>query len=496
MNNITREDDHGLTPTASADALRVLFVDLDGTLIQTDLLHEMLLMLLKSRIGLLLRAFLKLTRGRAAFKRAISETIIPEIRHLPFRREVLDFISQQKSLGRKIILATATDFIWAQRIADELSIFDNILASDGVNNLKGKAKLDAIQEFCREHGYQEFDYLGNGNADLPIWRRAHGVFMVAPSTRCVEKVREFSKPEAILGTHKSRTRSIMLAMRPRQWVKNLLVFVPLIASHNVFNVTLTILAIKAFACFCLCASAVYVINDLVDIDADRQHLTKRNRPLASGALPISYGLFLATALLVITFTVSCVALPVGFSAVLAIYFVTTCVYSFFLKHKVMIDVLMLSGLYVLRVLAGGLATAIIVSEWLITFSFFLFVSLAFVKRYAELHALPSGHDGTAFGRGYRASDIEIIKNMGPASGYIAVLVLALYINGEQMKLLYHRDWPLWLICPVLMYWISRLWIKASRMEIFEDPFVFAVRDRVSIILGGIILVLVIIASYP
>jgi 4-hydroxybenzoate polyprenyltransferase len=307
-------------------------------------------------------------------------------------------------------------------------------------------------------------------------------------------MRTVTEQQTVVTSRKSVVWSVLAALRPHQWVKNVLVFVPLVTSHNVSHLPLTIAAATAFVCFCFCASAVYVLNDLADIEADRRHPTKRERPFASGALPVKWGWPLATALLVIGFTLSALTLPHIFSGALALYFAMTCAYSFIAKRIVMLDVMILAGLYTIRVLAGGAATAIVVSEWLTAFSMFLFVSLAFAKRYAELEKLLRVNERVANGRGYRIADLGLIESMGPASGYIAVLVLALYVNGEQMKTLYHTRWPLWLICPVLMYWVSRIWIKAKRGELLEDPVVFALKDRVSIGVILVILTLVVIAA--
>jgi len=238
---------------------------------------------------------------------------------------------------------------------------------------------------------------------------------------------------------------------------------------------------------------VYLLNDLVDISDDRRHPGKRKRPLASGDLPLRYALPLAGGLLIAAFAISALTLPIGFSSALALYFAATCVYSIVAKRIAVLDVLLLAGLYTIRVVAGGTATGIVVSEWLMAFSMFLFVSLAFAKRYAELQRLLRNKEETAHGRGYRVADIGLIESMGPASGYIAVLVLALYVNGEPMKALYRNSWPLWLVCPVLMYWISRVWIKAKREELYEDPIVFALHDRVSIVLGVIVVALLVAA---
>lgn len=498
MDNLTVQEDHSIIPDAThsiKEMSEVLFVDIDGTLIRTDLLHESLVLLSKQSIWRFLRALLSLIHGRAAFKKTISEAVSPEISQLPFRKEVIGCIKEQRAKGRKIILATATDSAWAQSIADELGLFDGILASDGVHNLKGTAKLEAIQKYCREHQYNHFDYLGDNYTDLPIWRKARSVYIVAPSPALMAKVRKFSEPAVILGTWQSPILSALSALRPQQWVKNILVFVPLLASHKVFTLPLVKLTAIAFVCFCCCASAGYVLNDLGDINSDRRHPTKRKRPFASGDLPISWGLPLATLLLTISFTLSGLTLPTSFSVSLAAYFVITCVYSFYAKQIAMLDVIILAGLYTIRVFAGGMATAIVISEWLAAFCLFLFVSLAFAKRYAELERLFRANETLLSGRGYRISDITLIESIGSSSGYISVLVLALYVNSGPMKMLYVNPWPLLLVCPILMYWVSRVWIKAKRGELTEDPIVFALRDRISIYLGIIVIILFIAGSY-
>jgi 4-hydroxybenzoate polyprenyltransferase len=473
---------------------QVLFVDLDGTLLTTDLLHEALMTLFKLSPMLFLKVSLKLLLSRAAFKREISKIITPEIHQLPFRNEVLNFIDEQRIRGCKVVLATATDSFWAKKIANGLRIFDGILCSEGNHNLKGTAKLVAIRAYCTENGYTEFDYIGDSFADIPIWREANRVYLVSPSRRLLRKVNEFCKPAAIIVTNKSTINSALSAMRPQQWIKNLLVFVPLITSHRVFEYQIAILCTIAFACFCLCSGAVYIINDLADIKSDRCHPVKKTRPFASGTLPISSGLAIAAGLLVASFSSALIILPASFYFVLTVYFITTFAYSFYFKRIAMLDVLILAGLYTLRIVAGGKAAEILVSEWLMAFSLFLFVSLAFVKRYAELERLLREEEKKTSGRGYFVIDIGLIESLGPASGYIAVLVLALYINSDGVKTLYRNPWVLWLICPMLMYWIGRIWIKAKRGELPEDPVVFALRDRVSIYCGIVTVILLFASS--
>jgi 4-hydroxybenzoate polyprenyltransferase len=285
-------------------------------------------------------------------------------------------------------------------------------------------------------------------------------------------------------------------LRLHQWSKNLLVFVPLATSHRVLEIRLCQAAATAFLCFSLCASAVYVVNDLLDIDADRRHPRKRMRPLAAGLVPLSWAAPLAGTLLLLGFGLATLTLPWSFSAVLAAYFLLTCVYSLFAKRVVILDVLALSGLYAVRVFAGGVATGIVVSEWLIVFSVFLFTSLAFAKRYAELTRLARDNEHAAEGRQYLVADLGLLETLGPCSGYVAVLVLALYVKDwDRTGNLYHNPWPLWLLCPLLMYWLSRLWIKAKRNELAEDPVIFAFGDRVSLMLGAAALLLLVGATW-
>ncbi len=467
---------------APAHDREILFVDLDGTLIRTDLLSEAAVALFKQSPGRLLGMMGKLAHGRAAFKRAMSQAVTIDTRRLPLNEEALTFLVSQRAQGRKLVMATASDVTWARVVADELGMFDDVLASDGERNLKGAEKLRAMQAYCAEHGYAGFDYLGDSRADLPIWRAARRVCVADASAGLLRQVSSFASP-TVVGRRQSAAAPLFKALRPHQWVKNTLLFVPLVMSHNVLRLDMFWTTVIAFVCFCLSASAAYILNDMTDVASDRRHPTKRKRPFASGELPISHGLPIAAVLVTTAFLVSALTLPVSFSVALAVYFFATCAYSAFAKPFVIVDVQFLAALYTLRVFAGGLATGIAVSEWLMAFSLFLFVSLAFAKRYAELDKLLRRDELEAHGRGYRVADIGLIESMGLASGYIAVLVLALYVNDDKTALLYRTPWYLWLICPLLMYWINRIWLKATRGELPEDPIVFALRDHVSRYLG-------------
>ena len=468
------------TETASTDAAEVLFVDLDGTLIKTDLLHEAILAAAKTRPLGLLRAAATLLHGKAAFKHALATIVQPEVRTLPLREEVLDLIAEVRGRGGRVILATATDVRWAGPIAEELGLFDGVLASDGNVNLKGPAKLAAIEDYCRRHGHAAFDYVGDSRADWPIWQAARQVYAAAPSARLLSRLHKPDQPATAVGVRSGAIGPLIRALRPYQWLKNLLVFVPLITSHRVLEPLALLHTAIAFAAFSACASAVYLLNDLADIDADRLHPGKRRRPFAAAALPVSWGPPLIAALAILAFGTAAALLPAAFTWTLLAYFVVTCAYSLVLKRVAMLDVITLACLYAVRVLGGGLATGIVASEWLMAFSLFIFVSLAFAKRSAELARLELADEAASAGRGYRVADRGLIDSLGPTAGYLAVLVLALYIQSDDMRRLYGQAWALWLLCPLLMYWISRLWLKAKRGELKEDPVLFALRDRVSL----------------
>jgi 4-hydroxybenzoate polyprenyltransferase/phosphoserine phosphatase len=494
------------TPSAEAEVastagplsrtLRPLFVDLDGTLIAGDVTQESVLAAIKHDPLILVRLPGLLLRGRATMKRALAHRVKPDVRVLPYRQELLDYIRQERLAGRRIVLATASDRIYAESVAEAVDLFDDVLASEGHTNLKGANKLLAIQEYCRQHGYSEFAYAGDALADVPIWRAAAEVHLVAPGPFVRRAAARLHKPQQIYVRRHGVARAIWRALRPIQWVKNILLFIPLLMAHEFGNTQKLLACCLAFAAFSACASAVYVLNDLLDIEADRHHPIKRKRPFASGALPISYGPLLVMGCVAFGVTLSLVTLPGEFAAYLGLYLVVNCLYSFWLKQKLVLDVLLLAGMYVLRIIMGGVAADLVVSEWLMALSMFLFTSLAFAKRHAELARLSEEDQQTARGRGYRVEDLSLIETVGPTSGYLAVLVLALYINSENatMKQLYTHPRALWLICPLLMYWVTRLWFVVKRRELNEDPLLFAIRDRVGIAVAIVIVVLALLAS--
>lgn len=464
--------------TCATDSLVPLCVDLDGTLIATDLLWESLIGMIRKRPMDAARLPFWLLEGRATLKRRIAERVALDVQTLPYRAEVIDFLKDEKTLGRRLVLATAADRRLAERVAAHLGLFDEVIATDDGRNLKGREKLAALQE---RFGASGFDYLGDSPADLPIWEGAREALLVRTSRDMERRAAAVRPPSRVFEGGRGGPKALFKALRPHQWAKNVLVFVALIAGHQIFQLDLLLRSGLAFLAFCFAASAVYILNDLLDLEADRRHPRKRKRPFASGAASIPAGIAMVVALLGAT-TALAALLPLQFVGLLVLYLLLTTAYSTYLKRKVMIDVICLAGLYTLRILAGGAATSIVISPWLAAFSMFLFLSLAFAKRYTELSASAGPLDMIP-GRGYLTSDIELIRSLGPTSGYLCVLVLCLYLNSPDVRVHYQRPEILWLACPLLLYWISRVWVLANRRLLDDDPVVFALRDRVSRIVG-------------
>ena len=453
-----------------------LVVDLDGTLVRTDLLHESAILAVTRAPMAAMRALPALLRGEiASLKRQLAEAGPVDAGHLPLREELVAFLGEEKAKGRRLVLATAADETLARPIAARVGLFDEILASDGTRNLKGDSKRS---ELVARYGEKGFDYVGDGRADLPVFRSARRAVLAGPGVRLRAEVEGAGTPvSAEMPGRPTDIRTVLSAIRIRQWVKNVLVFVPLVTGQ-VFSSPVLSSAVYAFFALGFLASAVYVLNDLGDLAADRQHHSKRNRPLASGRLSIRAGLFLVPLLLAGSFAFALV-LPPGARILLAVYLATTTLYTLVLKRKVLVDVFTLAFLYTLRVLLGGAATGVPVSPWLLAFSVFLFLSLAFAKRASELLAMKErGHDAAA-GRDWFVWDSLVVHVLGVASAYLSGLVLAIYIHSDVTKRLYvHPGW-LWLLVPALLYWMSRVWVLVGRGDMDEDPIVFAARDRVT-----------------
>jgi 4-hydroxybenzoate polyprenyltransferase/phosphoserine phosphatase len=458
---------------------RVLVVDLDHTLVRTDLLHESLwraIALAPTNRFALLR---HLPRGRADLKAHLAEAGPVDAATLPYNEAVLERLRAARAEGRMTVLCTASDQRIADAVAAHLGLFDEVHGSDGVRNLKGRAKADFL---AARFGEGEFDYVGDSASDLPVWKRAHGAVTVGLAPALRRRVATIGGEIAHIDRAAQGPMPFLKAMRPHQWLKNVLVFLPVAAAHD-FALATWLAALAAFFAFNMVASSVYLTNDLLDLEADRNHPRKKNRPFACGDASILNGSLLALVLLAIGFALALMVGRIEFVAVLIGYYLLTTAYSVSLKRNLMIDISTLAGLYTMRIVAGSAATQIPLSQWLIGFSLFFFFSLAAVKRQAELvDGLASGRDKAA-GRAYETADLPIVSTMAIAAGYAAVLQFALYLNSDDVLRLYQSPKFMWGVGPILLFWVSRMVMQAHRGLMHDDPIIFAVRDRVSQLCG-------------
>lgn len=462
-----------------------LVVDLDFTLLRTDLLAEGVCALVASNPLTAARLPIWMAGGKAALKARIADHATPDIATLPFNETLLAVLRDERASGRRLYLASASDRRYVEAVAAHVGLFDGVFASDGTLNLRGARKAEHLVDAFGDKGY---DYAGDARIDLPVWRHARRAIGVNVPPDLARTLARDHPDHRLMGTRTPPWRSSLTAMRPHQWAKNILLAVPALAAHQMSAETMGVL-ILAFAAISMVASATYLINDLLDLPHDRCHATKRFRPLAAGHLPLTHGLVIAPGLVVLG-ALTAALVSWSYLGMVALYFATTLAYSTVLKRRMLVDVLTLAGLYTLRILAGGVAAGVTVSAWLLGVSVFLFLCLAIVKRYTELaERLRAGAEG-ASGRGYRTDDLPVLSALGGAAGYSAVTVLALYINSPSVAGLYGRPEVLWLICPLLLYWVSRMLMLAHRGQMHDDPVVFALRDRVSLACGAIIAVIV------
>lgn len=465
-----------------------LVVDLDGTLIRTDMLHESMIGAFREKpLVNTLKMPHWLSRGKAFLKQCLAQRSSFNAALLPYNKEFLSWLKQQHAEGRRLILCTASDHIIAAAIAAHLGIFEEVMASDGSTNLAHNHKAQALTQ---RFGFQGFDYAGNSRADLPVWSQARHAILVNVPRRVREKASTACKTEKVFPSPYRKASVWPRALRTHQWLKNILLFIPLLAAHQIMDLHAWTVLFFAFISFSLCASAVYIANDLLDLESDRLHPRKHKRPFASGIVPIWLGFVLSPCLLLASIAFATATSP-AFMVWLAAYFILTCAYSLRLKRLVIVDCLTLAILYTLRIIAGATAIGMELSFWLLAFSIFLFLSLAFVKRYAELWSQQLTGKEKLHGRGYHTTDAPLIQTFGITAAYASVLVLALYINSDAVKLLYHTPEVIWGVVPLLLFWTNWMWLRAHRGEMHDDPLVFAVKDKVSLF-TGLLFVLVLI----
>lgn len=458
-----------------------LFVDLDTTLTLADVTVETMFAYAKSGIIPLLRLLCWLTRGRAFAKAMVARVMPVEPATLPWRQTVLDAIATARAAGRPVILASASHHRNITRVARHLGIFDAIIASSAKTNAKGKGKL--IRILAMTNG-GPFDYIGDAAADVPLWNAAREGISVGYCPSGVTRLGD-APP--------SKWRSLAKAMRPHQWAKNALIFVPLATAGLLTDYTALGRAALATLLFSLVASGVYLVNDAFDIEADRSHATKHKRPLAAGLISLPFGLGMAALLMTLPILAGCGALGSNFAAVLAAYLLLTTAYSMRLKAVMTLDVITLACLYTIRIFAGAVAVGVVVSFWLLAFSVFLFLSLAYLKRYTEL-ANAKQPERLLSGRGYLPEDLDIVAIAGVSSGMVSILVLALFSNAMGQSAAYKTPQLLWLLCILLLYWINRVWMMARRGQVEGDPVAFATKDPRSIVIAALMGIVVLAAQ--
>lgn len=466
-----------------------VIVDLDGTLLHTDTLLENVLLLIKQNPLLVLLLPFWLLQGKAVLKNRIAERVELDAGLLPYNQAVLDWIQKARHDGHECYLATGAAEKTANAISDYLGIFDGIFSTTQDTNLTGSRKARLLNERFGEGGYI---YLGNHAVDLKIWRHADSAVVVSSNNTLVRQAKRQCEKTEQIRPPRASLKTWLKAVRVHQWVKNALLVVPVLTSHQWRDPDIMLLVLAGFFTFSLAASSVYVLNDLLDLAADRQHPSKRNRPFAAGLISLHAAVALFPVLLLAAFSLA-LLLPLPFMLALAVYYALTLAYSFKLKRIIMLDTIVLAALYTMRIIAGTLLIGVAFSFWLLAFSMFIFLSLALVKRYTELVLLRDSDKQKTIGRGYHADDADMIASLGAASGYIAVMVFALYVNSPDVLELYQRPELLWLACPVLLYWISRVWLIAHRGQMNDDPIVFAVKDLQSIVTGICVLAIFAVA---
>lgn len=468
---------------------RTVICDLDDTLVRTDLLFESILKLIRTKPWLVLKLPGWFLKGKAHAKACIFEHIKIDPALLPYREDVLRHVKARRQEGATTILVSASNHTLITSIAEHCQCFDAAAGSTDHLNLKGKAKLAWIEE--KYPG--PFEYIGDAKADLPIWQRSAHAVLVNPSRSIVSNVSRFSCSKEIIQDAPDILRLIIKQIRVNQWIKNLLIAVPIIAAHKLGDVDLTLKCLIGIASFSFIASMVYVMNDMLDVENDRKHPTKKERPFASGRLPLKAG-FLLAPMLFMASTALGVYLGWEFLGIILAYFITNIVYSIRLKEAVMLDVVTLASFYTMRLLAGSAATDIPISHWLLNFSTFFFLGLAMVKRYTELLRIVGKNQNSLHGRGYMGEDKIPVLIMGVCSSLLSILIMALFFSSDDVRVLYRTPSILWMITPILLFWTGRVWLLTHRGQMNDDPVVFAVKDRISLACGIYFALVVIYAT--
>ncbi|MGB9701961.1 MAG: UbiA family prenyltransferase [Candidatus Kapaibacteriota bacterium] len=455
-----------------------LVVDLDGTLISTDVLMEQLFILLKRKPYFILHILVWFFQGYAKLKYEITKRVelSPEI--LPYKEEVINWVKTQKEAGRKIVLATAAQIENAEIIGNYIGIFDEIIATTPNYNLRGNNKRLILNQ---KFGEKNYDYIGDAYIDLNVWKSARKAILVEPTKDLISRTKQITNVEKVFEPKDSKISIFLKSIRVNQWLKNFLIFVPVILAHHFDLITLLQLLIS-FILFSFVSSAVYLLNDLYDLEADRKHPIKKNRPLASGQMHLSTGLYYSIGFLLVSLTLSYFFLTISFFYILLLYFIANLFYSLYFKYQPIFDIILLSFLYTIRLFAGGFIANVIISEWLISFSLFFFTSLAILKRYAEIKIYENTKISTPNVRGYNLKDTQFLFTSGIASSITSSLIFILYIQSEKVTKLYTHPQYLIVIAIILILFLLRTWFNVGKDLKTDNPIEMVLSDKINYLL--------------
>jgi 4-hydroxybenzoate polyprenyltransferase len=469
-------------PPLSCDLTVPFVVDLDGTLVPTDTLHEALFLLLKHDWSRAWRVPVWILQGRAVVKEKLGALVTDQdVANFPINADLLEFVEREARRGRKIVLATAADHSIAEKVAQRFPFISKVIASDGRTNLRGRAKAEALSEIYPKG----FVYAGDSYPDVEVWRRSSGAIFAGNSRRLFEEVKDATQLFASFPKPSLGFNGLRRALRIHQWAKNTLIFVPLILGGKFLDAAAWTKGFEGFLAFGLLASATYLLNDLWDLHEDRQHWSKKNRPLAAGEMQIVLSIALILLLSFGAFSIAFVAAS-GSIALLAIYLGVTLAYSFRLKREPVIDVVLLASLFTMRLGVGIVVAGVTFSAWLLVFSMFFFLSLSLVKRQTEIVRMLAHGKESAPGRGYYAKDAPFLLASGVATMMGSVLIMVIYLIEDAFpKGLYKHPELLWAFPVVIFLWLARIWLLCHRGELHDDPVAFALKDRLSLVYVGI-----------
>ena len=446
----------------------------ERALLKTNVLNEAIFLRIKRNPLNLFLIPLWFLPGNSGRIRHLSQGISINWRTIPVRESIVKRMQAALEGNRRVFFLTSMPHTWAQELCAEIDCTKATIIDENAIATSDRSSLTDVFSAA------QFDYIGDGRRDLSICQSARRVLIVGSSRGAIARAKKIAAIDGIIPGDSAGLITFIKMIRTHQWLKNFLVLVPLLAAHRLMSLSNIRIAAAAFMAFCLCASSVYVLNDLLDLESDRQHFRKRNRPIAAGKIAVSQALGVGLLFLV---AAAWLALSISrlFTLTVAIYFVMTLAYSLRLKRQVIVDVMLLAALYTIRVVAGAVATTVVPSFWLLAFSMFLFLSLAVVKRYSEMLVTLSEDKQYAAGRGYSVEDLPVLLSLGVSVGIAAIVVLALYINDPATNRLYPATIWLWPVPPLMLYWVSRVWMKARRGEMHDDPVVFAMRDWQSLL---------------